>query len=325
MTSKALGFAALFLLGSIVSIAAQSGETAVVSVAAPVRVVPDVKQAPLATLEPGVRLQILAVAGDWYRVSFRDLRWGDRVGYVRVEHVRIYAPDGSPNVSPPSPALVSPAAVGSLVPTATPKPDPPSVAPATAEPATKSPRPAPVVSSRSGGLSETAVANAIALGSKQRGRKQGLFLADSGQQWAAALTAGGTGATASNGFSVRAYTPLAWIRQLASDAAKEYRQFTINDVDEDATESVFRLIVFPDTPNTVTAQGMQGTSSVQHVVLRDESKQIVVQPTFKEPFSKRLPMRWAARLHFKEFKPCSRSMHCARSGGLAAIGSSLSR
>ena len=67
--------------------------------------------------------------------------------------------------------------------------------------------------------------------------------------------------------------------------SRAFGQFTIDDLTDDATEPVLRLVVFPDTPNTVTAQGMQGTSSVQHVVLRDEPKRIVIQPTFKEPFS----------------------------------------
>jgi hypothetical protein len=108
---------------------------------------------------------------------------------------------------------------------------------------------------------------------------------DSGQQFVAAMGAGGTGATPSNGFRLQVYTPLAWIRQLASDAAKEYRPFSVGDLNDDAVAPVLRVVAFPDTPNTVTAQGMQGTSSVQHVVLRDEARRIVVQPTFKEPFT----------------------------------------
>jgi hypothetical protein len=39
------------------------------------------------------------------------------------------------------------------------------------------------------------------------------------------------------------YTPITWIRQLASDAAKEYRPFTIADVREDDKAPVLRVVV----------------------------------------------------------------------------------
>jgi hypothetical protein len=93
-----------------------------------------------------------------------------------------------------------------------------------------------------------------------------------------------SGPSTSTGFRVHIYTPITWIRQLASDAAKEYRPFTIENVREEDRAPVLRVVVYPDTATTVSAAGVSGTSSVQHVVLRDKDKRIVVQPTLKEAF-----------------------------------------
>ena len=46
-----------------------------------------------------------------------------------------------------------------------------------------------------------------------------------------------------------------------------------------------RVVVYPDTPGEVSARGVAGTSSVQHVVLRDKAKKIVIQPTLNEAFT----------------------------------------
>jgi hypothetical protein len=136
-------------------------------------------------------------------------------------------------------------------------------------------------------LSEQDKADAVRIGVKEKGKLTGLSLLDSGASFANALTVsaahpGGTGGT---GFSLRVYTPQTWVEQLASNAAKEYRPFAVSDITEEMLEPVLRVIVHPDKPTTLTGAGMSGTSSAEHVVLRDESKQIVVQPTSKEPFS----------------------------------------
>jgi hypothetical protein len=117
-----------------------------------------------------------------------------------------------------------------------------------------------------------------------KGKLTGLFLQDSGQAFLAALNSGSNQSGTNTGFSLRIYTPKAWVMQAAADAAKEYRPFGIADVSDELLESVLRVIIYPDKPTYVTASGMRGTSSVQHVVLRDETKRIVVQPTFKEEF-----------------------------------------
>jgi hypothetical protein len=137
--------------------------------------------------------------------------------------------------------------------------------------------------------SDTDVNGAIATGLKDKGRNHALDLQDSGKSFMAAMSrldTSGNSAPSSAGFSLQIYTPISWIEQQAANAAKEYRSFAASDVTDDMRESVLRVIVNPDTPTQVTAEGMRGTQSVSHVVLRDESKAIVVQPTFKEPFTK---------------------------------------
>jgi hypothetical protein len=79
-------FAFLSVLAVIA--AARDLESGVTVVVAPVRLYPDPNRTPLATLSPGTRVQILEQQGDWLRISFRDRALGDRVGFVRAEHVR---------------------------------------------------------------------------------------------------------------------------------------------------------------------------------------------------------------------------------------------
>jgi hypothetical protein len=259
------------------SVFAQS-ETAVVVVAAPVRIMPDASRAPLTTLKAGATLRVEEHQGDWYRVSFRDPQWGPRAGYVLAEHVTITNSPGVGPAIPPAKAEPSrPVEVPITEVGAEPKP-----APATA-PVRVSERPA--AASRYGGISKRAISESIAIGRRQSGREQGLHLADSGQQFAATL--GGLdrpGTPQSNEFSLQVYTPLAWIRQLAGNARQEHRTFRLDDVSDDATEAVLRIIVYPHTRNTVAKSGMSAAASVRHVVLCDRDGRVVVQPTFKEPF-----------------------------------------
>jgi hypothetical protein len=143
-------------------------------------------------------------------------------------------------------------------------------------------------------LNDQDKADAVRDGVKMKGRLTGLVLTDSSQGWANAINAMNTGlngygnrsdTNTSTGFSVRVYTPKTWVEQLASNAAKEYRPFTVSDIMEEMLEPVLRVVVYPDKPTRLTGSGMSGTSSVEHVVLRDESKRLVVQPTSKEPFA----------------------------------------
>lgn len=127
------------------------------------------------------------------------------------------------------------------------------------------------------------IETAIAEGLRERGKMQGLLLVDVASRFATAF------ATADNpqasGYVVRLYSPLSWIKQKASDAAKEYRPFTKADVTPDMLDPVLRVVVYPSTPTHVIAGATRLASSVQHVVIRDSSRGQVVQPLRKEPFS----------------------------------------
>ena len=278
MRSTVLHFAAtLACVGLALSSVFAQSETAVVVVAAPVRIMPDASRAPLTTLKAGATLRVEEHQGDWYRVSFRDPQWGPRAGYVRAEHVTIPKGPGVGPAIPPATAETSrPVEVPMTDVGAEPKPVPPS-------PVRVSERPA--AASRNGGISKRAISESILIGRRHYRREQGLHLADAGQQFTATL--GGldrSGTTPSNEFSLQVYTPLAWIRQLAGHARQEHRTFRPGDVADDLSEAVLRIIVYPRTHNAVTRSGVSAAASVRHVVLCNRDGRIVVQPTFKEPF-----------------------------------------
>ena len=135
-------------------------------------------------------------------------------------------------------------------------------------------------------LTQQDIDQATAQGLKEKGKEQGLDMRDTLAAVSAALDQADSKSKGSEtGFSLAVYTPLTWIRQQASQAAKEYRPFTPGDVKEELLEPMLRVIVYPSTPTMNTAQAARWASSVQHVVLRDESRKIVIQPTYKEPFT----------------------------------------
>ena len=138
-------------------------------------------------------------------------------------------------------------------------------------------------------LSDSDKAEAIQAGALLKGGLTGLVLLDSGQAWANAFSAINRNAyqldTTNSGFSLRVYTPMAWVEQQASNAAKLSRPFTVSDITEEMLEPVLRVIVYPDRLTQLTASGMSDTSAVKHVVLRDENKQLVFQPISLEPFT----------------------------------------
>jgi hypothetical protein len=148
--------------------------------------------------------------------------------------------------------------------------------------------PAPVTV---GALSANQIEGALQRGARQKGGFTGLRLEDSGRKWGNIMSAAANGMNGiaanpdSQGFSLDIYTPVTWIEQLASNAAKEYRILTVNDLQPEDNESVVRVIVHPDTPLVLNAQGTRYSQSVQHTVLRDEKKTKVVQPIVKESFS----------------------------------------
>ena len=143
------------------------------------------------------------------------------------------------------------------------------------------------VSAQKQALAEQDKADAVRLGVKEKGGLTGLGLSDSGRAFGNALVAMNNpyAQTDGTGFSLRVYTPKTWIAQLASNAAKEYKPFTADDVTEEMLEPVLRVVVYPDKPTMLNGKGMSGASSAEHVVLRDENKRSVVQPMSKEPFT----------------------------------------
>jgi len=284
---------AVLLFSTLATTSYSQSGPARLSPGAPVFLKPDSTRTPLTTVEAaGLAVTVLSRDGDWYCVKFKG-QFGERTGYVEARWLVNSAPtQGTPSVrSAAVPTAPAPAPVQPLPPT-----------PTAAKP--PAPTPDPVSESITAPVSAldvlptAAVAAAVQVGLRGKGQEQGLRLIDSQQQFAAAMTASSYG-RGSNGFSLRAYTPVAWVRQLASNAAKEYRTLDPAELGREHIEMVLRLFVNPDTPNTVTASGMSGTSSVQHVVLRDESKRIVIQPLSKEAFTEEVANAMGGRATFQ--------------------------
>ena len=141
------------------------------------------------------------------------------------------------------------------------------------------------VSAQQATLSDQSKATAIAAGTKDKGKLTGLVLEDSGQKFTNVLAALNHTPIGNAGFSLRVYTPTTWIAQQAADAAKAYRPFTTDDITDEMLAPILRVVVYPDTPTLLTGAGMSAASSVEHVVLRDANKTLVVQPTTEEPFT----------------------------------------
>lgn len=223
------------------SAAAQGrGVAATIVASAPVTLLPDEGRAPLATLSEGTRVQVLGPAEDgWYRIAFQDsYLWGDRIGYVRTDHVEVSTATNAP---PPSPSKAS--------------------------------------DSRTyNGLSGTSINDAIAAGYRNKGFEAGLRLLDTGGKWTDAPN--GNGSSAATGPSgtlrLQVHTPLAWIQQLAGDAARLNRAFSFEDVADDITRPVFRVVVTKVDPEA---------SPIKHALLRGVTGSPVVQPLSKEAFS----------------------------------------
>jgi hypothetical protein len=76
---------------------AQTGEgRGVLTVRAPMFLLPDANRIPLTTLQVGTVVRVLAKEGDWYRVVFRDPYFGDRTGYVQAANMRVDVPPSPP-------------------------------------------------------------------------------------------------------------------------------------------------------------------------------------------------------------------------------------
>ena len=76
------------LFGASAPAAAQD-RLAVVTAAAPIYLVPDVRRIPLRTVEVREYLSIRKKEGEWLRVDFQDLQFGLRTGYIQTRFVNL--------------------------------------------------------------------------------------------------------------------------------------------------------------------------------------------------------------------------------------------
>ena len=97
-----LGFAA-----TARSQTAPASGTGILTTSAPVYLLPDATRTPLATLNAGTTVRILGRQGEWYRVEFRDQRFGARVGYVAASNLQVQP--AVPNDGKSSPSASQPA------------------------------------------------------------------------------------------------------------------------------------------------------------------------------------------------------------------------
>lgn len=59
------------------------------------------------------------------------------------------------------------------------------------------------------------------------------------------------------------------------------------------------MVANPDTPERINREGRAYSSSVQHVVIRDETRRVVVQPRFKDEFQEEVQNAMGAKLAYQ--------------------------
>lgn len=219
-----------------------------------VRLLPDFERLPLTTLPPGTQVKVIRREGDWVHIQFRDERYGDRSGYVLAAGL----------VFDSGPAPIVENVNGSPV-------ELKDGLPIWSETIIVYESP-----------SEEEIAGAIDLGQRARGSPQGLSLTDAPEPSYPTMGTLWKAAAPGTRLRVQLFTTLAWIRQMASDASRSSRSYSVADVSAETLEPVLRVVACPDTTD-LAMRGLPGTAAaVQHVVLRDEVWRIVVQPLFAE-------------------------------------------
>lgn len=134
------------------------------------------------------------------------------------------------------------------------------------------------------------IASSIARGTKTKGEVQGLVLSDSatqllqGLQEATVQYGHQAGQVKASGFRVVIFTPLAWVAEQASEAAKQFRNFALQDTTADMLRPVLRVSAYPSTPPEVGYRG-DDVSAVINVVIQDASRKGVLQPSSKSTFT----------------------------------------
>ena len=124
-------------------------------------------------------------------------------------------------------------------------------------------------------LTEEDIKKAIYSGLKRKPFR--FYLQD---EWAAIGSEGATG------FSIELLTPFARISNAAYEAKRKYMNFTREDVTEEMLAPVLLIIVNPSTPKRLIAKDTQFAQSVEHVVLADITKRMIIQPSAIEFFEK---------------------------------------
>ena len=116
-------------------------------------------------------------------------------------------------------------------------------------------------------LTEEDIQEAIKLGLDRRA-VAGLVLWD---EW----KKGDTGTT---GFSIMLLTPYARIVDAAYEAKRKYKNFAREDVTEEMLAPVISIRVYPDMPKRLIAKDTELAQSVEHVVLANTTRGMIIQP-----------------------------------------------
>ena len=143
-------------------------------------------------------------------------------------------------------------------------------------------------------LTDTQVESAIARGTRQPGRMQGLYLFE-----VDASLLNGLGSLLqqsgklnsdveipSAGFELVVFTPQTWIAQQASDAAKAGATFSRSDVTQQMLQPLLRVLVLPSSPSSAATHSDSDASAVSGVTIADSARRIVIQPALKESITR---------------------------------------
>lgn len=124
-------------------------------------------------------------------------------------------------------------------------------------------------------LTDEDIDEAIKAGFEHGGR--GLYLKD---EWKFLSSTG------NKGFSIWMVTPRARICNAAYDAKRRYIEFTREDVYEDKEflEPVILILAYPDTPVRPVREDLRRAQNVEHVVIADTKRELIIQPVSFEPF-----------------------------------------
>jgi hypothetical protein len=142
-------------------------------------------------------------------------------------------------------------------------------------------------------LTDASISAAIEKGSKESPDRVGLQLVDKQQLFSNMLDP----KHATSGFSLVLYTPATWVEYQAAVYHHLMKQFKVSDVTEDMRRNVIRITVEANTPDHVTASGMQSASSVDHVVIQDLTRTTAVQPTSEQPMDQMVASAISSQFH----------------------------